>query len=772
MLLASVVGIYHFWVIGPSHIENVASVFEASFKIDSLKHRKDISEMMRAIENDQTREGIKILDEFENDVKNIDSVEHTKESYKKLTSSLAEMRTSLNNLLSLPNLTTFLFVFNEKVAKFEKLSLKENWPTLTRMSRKMKARLNSKKVSAPGFFSYTKLKGLSHAIGKSLKVMKNTVNTSALSNSKKQFIKTKLAFLESDFSMLKQYTEWLKESSISSKKLGKHSESWIKKVGPRVYLKRMRFEENSHILLTALFIVVIFLVFSIVAGILIFKQNRIQTKHKVEDIILNVFKETIIPKKMKIHYKFSDSFFKEVDELRDYLHKRMSFGAIFQEVLPISAILLDSNLKIIWANALFYNQWNFSHKKSYSNLMWDDCRKFTNLGERDPIGSALTNNNLSSCQIRVQPHDKKASSPFEMLVSPIDTESGRKVMVLFYPLKSLEKTLMNQAKSLVGPITKCLDAFFVNGLSGKFKKEIKKEFEMAHIGYVYEKFSRCNELINEQRDCLLKEIETLENDLIDKYKLIEDFRICLSKKMAMEKETIGVFNETKKRIVSNIDVRFDIEHFYDDFKSAYKNFFKDKISLLKKSREMDEVLQKNENFFQCMLDLKTDFKSIRKKLDESKLRLVQCLNHDNLNKVKLEVKALDEILEKFSQKAISLDITLSKMDLTMEHRVSPDFDAIESNLSQHKDAMGTYDFNMNKSHHRGQLVDEELVASLKNLYERFSVTLKQSASLRELIADTSKVPKKGATNKRQNEQSKPRGFDEDRSRSGSLNLST
>ena len=751
-LLLSVLcfGIYYFWYSGPVNIKNISSVYEASLKVNEFKSKKNILDVKKMVESDQIGNAMKTLDDFEKGMKSIDHVGHVKESYIPLQSSIISVRKSLHNLLSLSNLTTLIFVFHEKISKFEKLALKSRWPALTRTSNKVRTKVNPGKLKTPGFFNYKKLSIFSRSIEKDISYMEKIVNRSLLQSTTKTKIVSELNSLRTELVMMIRYVEKLKEFDESFKKMAEKYKPWIQQAGAEVSLKKISFSKSTQVIIVSLLCLMVLLACAIVGGMLIYKKNNEKDKKEMENVALEIARKAIIAPEMKLSSDFNKSFIKDIKELRDYFHNRLSFGSIFQESLPFASILLDSNLKLVWANPLFYYQWNLDEEKTGTSLTWDYVKEFTNLGKNDPVALALNENVAGIYQIQIEDSKNKESTPLEMFVSPSFNNDVKRVMIFFYPLKTLEQTISEQTSTLVSPIVKCLDAFSMERFNHEFQGKIKNEFTVAGIGHIYEKFLKHSERMENQKNGLLKEIERMENELLDQYKLTEDLKQSFDNKLRIEKSIISAFKETRDQVVVNVDVRMNMEKNYQEINFVTKELLDSKKDLLVKSEVMEKMLQDNEQYFKDISSLKLEIKQTKTTINGSKLKLIQLLDqmlifdpiefksvefNEGFNKIKLEIKGMEKILEKFSTTAGGLEMALSKIDLVMDGRRPLDFSAINNNYIQTQNTVDNHVHNIEKIQIEGQQADEDLINVLKKLYDNFSSMLKQSLLIQELIAE-------------------------------------
>ena len=743
-------GIYHFWYTGPINVKNISSVFEASLKVDELRKKKSVLDVKKMVENHQIGEAIRILDDVEKGMKRIDNVGHVKESYLPFQTSIIAVRKSLHNLLSLSNLTTLIFVFHDKISKFEKKALRSGWPALTRVSNKIRTKVNPTKLKIPGFFNYQKLSIFSKSIKNDISYMEKIVNSSLLQSRIKGKIVGNLNSLRTELVMMTRYVEKLKDFDESFKNMAEKYKIWIKQAGAEVSFKKISFSKNAQIVLVSLICLMVFLACAIVGGIIIYRKNNKKNKKDMENLVLDIARKAIISPEMKLSDGLNRSFVKEVTELRDYFHNRLSFGTIFQESLPFASILLDSNFTLIWANPLFYYQWNLHEDKTDKSLTWDYIKSFTNLSDDDPIALAFNENVAGIYQIKIKGNKKNESTPLEMFVSPSFSNNIKRLMIFFYPLRPLEQNMAEQTKALVSPVEKCLDALSMEKFNADFQERVKNEFLFADIGHLYEKFFKYNERMENQRVGLLKEIERLENELLDQYKLTEDLKASFEDKLKIEKSILGAFKETRDQVVVNVDVRMNMEKNCQEINLVAKKLLDSEKELLVKCGIMERMLQENEQYFKNIFSLKLDFKQAKNEINGSKLKLIQLLDqvlifgpHDlkntkleeGFNKIKLEIKGMEKILEKFSSTVGHLEISLSKIDLVMNGRKNLDLGNINNNFIQTQNMVDNHIHNMERVQIEGQVADENLINVLKKLYDNFSSMLKQSLLIQDLITE-------------------------------------
>jgi hypothetical protein len=750
-------GVSYYWNNGPANMDNVSAVFEANLQMDELKKRQDVKEIEKLIGNDRVRDAVKALDVLGRDSKKLNEVKEVS-TYRNLETSLRDTKNSLNKLLSYPELSSVILVLGNKVSNFENFVVQNQWRTLTRMSRRIKAKVTPGRVRSPGFFTYKKINSLERSIRKDIKVMIDVTEGSVLSRQDKNLILTKIKTLKTELTMLANYIVELKRFRKDFSGLKKNFTTWFEVIGPEVSYKRIELEKNSQNFLFSLIGILAFLVLAVGVGVMVNGWSKKNDKRNVQEYVIKAIKDGIIPIESEFESEFPSDIREEYVKYREYIHKRMSFGSVFQEAMPFSSMVLDSNLNIVWANPLFYEHWGLQDRKNNDeNITWDFLQRFTNLGENDPVLSALNEKVAGIYQIQVKTKVSDESLPFEMYVSPVEYAGQSRIMIFFYPLRSIEETLQNQSKSLVGPVARTLDALTTSQFSADFKEKITIDYDIAGISEIFDKFQKYNDFVNQQKSGLLNEIERLENELYDQIKLVDDMSAIHSQKTDLQKEAINKFNDTKDSIISIVELRNEMEHMYENTISTSKDLFSEEVALLSQAQEISSVLDESVKAFSSVRTVRDEFKILKGQIDQFKGRTGQLVdqllifqkNDDNslkmeqgLSKIKTEMNGFDSVLTSFSKVATTLDVSLSKVQLIMERSETPDFDSLKLSFDDARDKIEADMFNVTRLTRNGQVKDEEMIRSLKGLYQSFMTSRSKLKELESLVQADDKVETK------------------------------
>lgn len=735
-------GVTYIWKTGPVNIENVSTVFEANMQIEALKTRNDITVMKNYVASDRSREAFKVLDRLERDVKQVHATYDVVE-YDSVEAAVGDTKKALNALIALPELSSVFNVLTTKVSNFEKFVVDNNWRTLTRMSKRLGAKLAPMKVKSPGSFSSEKLKEVYDFALEEVDGMEKVTTGSVLSREDKGLILNNLATFSTELELFGKYAQQIGQFEDSLRNLTVSYSSWFKVVEPEVSFKRIEFEKNGQNMLLSLLGLGALVFMMGLGGLFIYSYYARRASLAFEDFATEVIRDGLIPTTAeKMDLEFSAKFREEFLKTREYMHKRMSFGSVFQDALPFSSLLLDSNLNVVWANSLFYEQWGMSvSQKREENITWDFLQRYTNLGEDDPVLMAAKNNLAGIYQIQVS-NKQGETLPFEMYVSPVEYAAQKRIMILFYPLRGLEETLGHQTKALVGPIVRTLDALSTNSFNAEFQTKVKKDFEVAGISQVYDKFKKHNDLMTQQKIGLLAEIERLENEVYSFEAMKGDMVTNLEVTEEIQARIMDRFSATKKAIIEFVELRSDLTELFDKTQVMTKEVLREESMILAKSSEVADALQENRKGIEGLFKYRSDIKEVKSQIEDFKHRLSQCFEQlqyapektdQVLGKLRGEGAHFAQVLSHFGSLATSLDVGLSKMQIILDQRGAHDFTPAKAKIDGIKDNFERTIFEVSKLKRMAEGHDDEMIRSLKALVDAFKEEKQNFISMLDVV---------------------------------------
>ncbi len=731
------IGVKQFWDNGPFNSESLNATHEASVHFEELKKKNPIKGIASLVEADRSRDAITTLSTVEKRTVILSRL-YSLSSFKNFQLALKQNKVLLNELISYPQMGNVVLVLSNKVSSFESFVVQNRWKTLSRISRRTKARVTGRALQSPGFYSSSKLSTLFRLTTKDIVNMERVTEESVLSSVDKQIIITKLRTLNTELSMLKRYITSLQNFQGSYRTLVKRYNSWFNELAPEIALSEITREEKTKTLAFGFLGLAGFLLLSLIGGVIIYKRTCRSSVKRWEGQTLKLFQDGLIPLENKVNMeKLSADFNQEFDKCREYFHKRISFGSVFQEAVPFSSILLDSNLNVSWANDLFYQHWNVEETHhNGGNVSWDYLQQFTNLGEDDPVLMAHHQGIAGIYQIQVRRDDTSDRLPYEMYVSPVEYSGQKRIMIFFYPLRSLEETIANQTRSIVGPIGNTLEAFVNDSFTSKVREKLAKDYEVAGIGELFNKLLSFKEKIENTNDENLTEICNLEKSLEEQVKLVSDLEAFTLRKQNLSNDIKSDFENSKNSIVHIIDLRYELESLFNNSHNLARNLIKQETLLLEGSEKASQIIQENIKAFSSISETKGEFKEFRSTIDDLRSRLNQSLEQTmlfmkkegldpkleaSISRIRLEMKGVESSLQGFGKVMRKFDVGLSKMEMIVEQSSLPDNEKSIDSLAKIKQELDNSIFEFGRISRSGQKTDDLVVDSLKNLYNSFSL---------------------------------------------------
>jgi hypothetical protein len=672
-----------FWSKGFLNFENVTSIFEADITSQSLIKRNDIRNLRVLLEQNKIRSAVKSIGNFETDILHVSKLTKKNEN---LTQNIKKSSGQLNELLSFPELTSVLLVLKRKMIGLAKFVEENNWKTLTRISKRLQAR------SFPEKRRTWTLKKIPHLIAntkKHLGKMKGITRGSKLKPEFKEQIYGKIQAFDTEIKMLENYVKKQNNLKRSLKTLDISFRSWIKELGVSISLKKIQYESRLKYLFGSLSIMVIFLFLSWAIGLWINRFAARKNENHLEKYLLDFVKEKLIYQKKGEIKHFSPGFNEELSKVQVYLEKRINLGLIFQETLPFPAMMLDSNLLLVWANSPFYKEWGVKEDKK--NITWDFLQTFTNLGENDPVLMATSENLSGIYQIQVKPSKESESIPYEMYVNPHGEGESKNIMIFFYPLRSLQDSLGQQTKAIVGPINRSLEALVSNRFNGKLLKSIEKDFHVACIDGLFSKFKDLDDKLGHQRDELMQEVQNVEVNLHDEIKIKRDLKNLVKENSSIQTKGFKKITEIKDTLISNVENRGVVESQVGELLNQLKDFLKKTDLMYNKMEETNGVVNENRKVLAKLLELRP----VIKELQETRGHKIDEFNH----------------------LMIGIDVITSKLEITLGGHHLEGLNDFKEGLLDIKNALNKVSSNFTNLVGKMNEGDDKLVKAIKDFYD-------------------------------------------------------
>ena len=517
--------------------------------------------------------------------------------------------------------------------------------------------------------------------------------------------------------------------------------AWFKLVEPEIAYKKIQFEKSSQTVFYSLIAVFSGLIASVVLGFGIYNFSVRHASNKTEKLVIDTIKDGLLPIESKQMEKFSPEFQIEFDKYRDYAHKRMAFGSIFQEAMPFASILLDSNLNMIWGNSHFYDQWQLQNfKEDEDSLTWDFLQRFTNLEDNSPLLSALRMSTSGTYKIQVKSNTMASALPYEMHVAPVDYSNQKRIMVIFYPLIEAQYNLVAQKAAITTPVISALELQIEEKLTTETRNELRTAAEKAGGSELFSKLIQYIEKTESIQDELNLEIESLENKAQEQRNTASEIRKSLVDSFETSRNSIDRYNQFKTSVTTVLDTRDQLEEQFRYAMSSSRELFKDQSKILSVAEKAEKTVDEYIKSLKTITVLKSDFKELKSGVDEFKARTIQMLDqllifqgHENdtqrvdqfLGKVKIEMKGFEKVLNSFSEVVTQLDITVTKVDMMAESRERIDLDGLRYRMETIKNNLENVQFSSSKIAQTAHAKDDEMIAGLKALVGNLKIEMKR-----------------------------------------------
>jgi len=727
---------HYFYQSGIINVSSVSTVLNASTIIEGLSQSQTVPKIGKMVATEQVGEAVNELNALQNTVSKINNVA-SHESFEKLNDQILAMRKELSGVTAKGQVEGTTTTLENGVVEFRQFVKTNNWRTLSRMADAMGQYLEAGQKHSKAYYGRENLMTLKSRLVRDLRAMRQITTSSVLSAVDKATVIGKLDAIKNNLITIDQYMDRLGNSERGIKVLEQAYTNWNRSVSPVIALKKISLEKNSGKLVLFFMSLLALMVTLSALGLVCYSKAKAKLISEVESHIIQTLKESIIPKDNSA-ISGSPEFQKNIESLKEYIHRRMNFGITFQETLPFPAMLLDKNLKLIWANNLFFEQWKIS-KDVNSAITWDYLQKNTNLGEHDPIISALQEGISGIYQIQVREDDGVINS-YEMYVCPVEEDGTRKIMAFFYALASVEEGLVNHTRCLMGPLNRTLDALIQGSYTKEFKEGIVKDFEIAGISEVNDKFLKYSEQISQQRMGLLTEIEKLETSLFDQHKMNEDAQRILGEVESAQQDFKLAVQEIKERIVILVEAKNNFMGLGQRMASLFEMLVEKGKRHSSSFKELYQGQQEILKIFASMTTLKQEFKDYREKIEESKMAIITQLKSpsvspEQIEKIRNDMKNLDATSKNFSKLLTTFDVTLSKYELVSQNVATFDSDFVARDIMQMKDDAKPQIASLQKMVGSATVGEESIIEPLKNLLNLYKDSRARITNVRDLLKD-------------------------------------
>jgi len=744
ILLSTLSVILYFWKLGFLDGSRGKDLHKASYILETYESKQLLNQVKTFIFEQDPKLAIEKIKEVESDFEKIDKQVEVKE-FEAVKKNLQALKLSSAELISYPKIEKVQEVFSTKMLKFYDYVKSNNWRTLTRMSDRIFAQIN-------GHINEKKIDELATHISRDFSSMIKITEGSILERKDKSEVINRIQNLQIEIDMLSKYAiERNKFMQIHEQTQGLN-QKWFSAVAPEITFQKIQIEQIGRTYVMGL-VGILSIVTMLFFGSFLFNKLTLKRMQKmIENEMKNVISDSVIEGEKIVEGMYSKEFESFVVNNSDYIHKRMSFGSIFQDALPLSSLLLDQNLKVLWANKQFCTDWMIPSDEINKEFMsWDFLNKLTNIGHNDPVLEALKHNVAGIYQVQIKPNEETSSRPFEMFVAPVNYQNEKRIMLFFYDLTNLEQTIQDQAKSLIAPIEKSLN----NLANGEFDQDgsLQNEFQIAGVEEIYEQFLTLhNRVVNEQTQ-LLDEVEFLHNEITNLESSKSSLYSIINKNISLSKENIESLKNFKDGVIGlstfSKELERTVQHnvqILNSNNSALKNSSQKLVLLKNTSAEIINTVPKFNKLKEEIRETKTTLAESKAKLghelSQTSILLKRINDNNGVEKVTRSLQKVNDtfthtnaLVESLDKKISNLELLMSKAQIVFNTAkekivgVNNDFELQQIKLTDDQIKMSS-ELRLSSSN-KIENFDSLIVQSMKEMFQSVKSGIAINSSLRE-----------------------------------------
>lgn len=744
LLMITTLGcIFYFWNQGFIDGSRSQDLHQASFLLESIINKKQFQEVKELINQENPKAALKKVESLEEELKTVDKQVSISE-FESLNENIQKLKSASARLISFSKSEQVVSVFSKKLDSFNEFVRVNRWRTLTRMGDRVSTLVS-------GHLNKSKLENLANTILKDFEQMTSITENSILERKDKSEIVSRISNLKIEMQMLKDYASQKNKFEAQYNRTSKSLKQWFDEVSPAITLSKLEVQEVGRYYVMAMLGILILLSCVFFSSFFFSAWFSKRENQKLEARLEEIVTEGFVGGDRTQFRDLSQGFQKYAFKMMTYIDKRMSFGSIFQDSLPLSSILLDQNLKVAWANQQFCSTWEISEdeiKKDY--MSWDYLNKLTNIGSDDPVMEALKNDVAGIYQVQIKPHDEAEVRPFEMFVSPVRYKNEKRIMLFFYDLTNLEATISEQAKSILNPVRESINLL----KSGRFSRDeqLEYEFKIADLNELYENFSALNDQINNNDLESRREISELEEQIQMLQESLNEIISRNDENLALSRGNIDSLKIFKENVIALSELTQKLN------RSALKgsDVIHTNLAALKGAvSKLDGTKAALEEVFGGLPNLevaKDDIKNEKVAIQELRAKLgheisqmgVVLKNAEDmkeqskvartLDKMKLSFQQCNERSESLDKKLAHLDILMSKTQMVLNageqkiRQVNSQFEQQQTVFAEQEiKVLQKLNFGSRESH---EMYEEEIISALQNIFKGTKENLKLFAEIR------------------------------------------
>jgi hypothetical protein len=746
-----IIGIgYFFWQSQLFSAETIVYKYQSSSRIKKLAPEIVSKEVNELLAEGKAGPLLQWLDRAKQD---IDFVNHQFPEHEldhPLENSRKQFEDTVKNLKTSTGIRKLYLILDRKVRKFKTFVKSNGWRTLTRMSGRIVARLSALQLGNISSFKKSIKRTQQEIV-----VMRNVTESSVLSRSDKSRILIKLNSLNTEIKLFDQYLDRHALVERNSNSFLPQVQKWYSIKAPAISKALLNIEKNSRILAFAILLGTIGTLLVLVSGFFWVRKNLNYLYSAMGKDLIKIIQRDVLSSVPKLNGIEDSEVKRDLTKLNEYTQRRLKFGNYLKDSLPLATVMIDSNFKAVWANEQFCEEWGVGSSDIQNDMVsWDFLIRSTNLDEADPVKEAIYEGVGGIFQILLKKNRNKSAVPFEMFVTPVETEGEKIVMAYFYDLSSQMDTIRNQATSIIAPIKNLIQFYFSGSKKASDYNEIKKSFENSGLSNLFDKFSKEFEQEILYRNSLISQIDELEEEVQDQIKLMRDLKVH----QARQNEEYVEFLNTLSSLKNSVIGLFEVFANYHSLSNQFGGLLVEIHNLAGiKSKRVEKYEEHFEDIFKALPNLeefKGNMGEVKTQMELAKARTLESLDQSQSFKKSTSGQEVSASLEKIkrnlkdffvgweqSEKVVSqLDIRLSKSKIIFEDTRTFVGEREDLGLDHQAYAVRVEQLraNLDELSQSSESIESEIVNGFKDLYSNIRRFLEKGHDFTTMVSSYEK----------------------------------
>ncbi len=632
--------------------------------IEQLKSFVHYEQLKRFIETNQTSEAqtkISYINEEHQKIETNLSFQRNKE----LDSVLESYKNISDQLSRLSRPDEILVTMKHKVEKLDSLATRKRWKNILKGTERLDQRIGLLKLSGRVESNIVKY------MESDLSSMINLIKGSALDAEDKSFTLAQLDAIQSDLVMLLDLHEVRKNLAQTDLNAKGAVEQWSAKAHLALgSIQKVQMDQfNSIVQGFWILVAASFLFWGLFSfmGIKVAKDQARVFENKFFKFLTGLRKSSDLNPLDYVSASRQNQFNDSLEQFRI----SQSLGEDFSLGMPFSSFILNSQGRVEWVNALFYDQFGLDTKIDLSDLNLEYFSKKV-ISSQDYLSQALKKMEPATWQVQLQMSDG-VTVPMEMHLSPIEKDEG-KLLVIFYDLVLIKEAIQTQSHLIMHPVRSAFEALEQETWGVEVQSQLAPLWKKAGLEEDWLKLSKVIEKLNNYRFELIEQVKRLDDEKKDHLKIIIEMHSFFQEQSSFFKKELSQLKRMRDVFISLDQTNGDLQTDHRALTQVVRSQSKRTEFYWEQCRHLIDRLSGLKDSAQNLEQVKGHYKSDRTEVLLSKQKLMKLQNEflmsspilsDSAQKIAADMKDsimnLDRAVQNLDKNLSSLDIEITKV---------------------------------------------------------------------------------------------------------------